>query len=183
MVVPKTSTGISDDSVRAKTGKTWVEWFALLDKAGAKSMPHKEIAAYIDEHYKVSGWWCQMVTVGYERERGLRQVHETLDGFHASVSKTMAVPLSALFAAWTDAKARSRWLGPKISVRKTTPEKTILLTWNADKIPVQVHFYPKGDAKSQIVVEQSKLASESDVTRFKAHWSKVLETLKKALEG
>jgi hypothetical protein len=33
--------GISDAAVQAKTGKTWTEWFAILDQAGAAAWPHK----------------------------------------------------------------------------------------------------------------------------------------------
>ena len=38
---------MSDAAVQAKTGKTWPEWFAVLDKAGAAKMTHKEIAAHL----------------------------------------------------------------------------------------------------------------------------------------
>ena len=34
---------MTDAAVRGKTGKTWDEWFAFLDRAGCKSMTHKEI--------------------------------------------------------------------------------------------------------------------------------------------
>ena len=30
--------GISDEAVRAKTGRTWGEWFAILDGAGARKL-------------------------------------------------------------------------------------------------------------------------------------------------
>ena len=36
--------GVSDDAVKAKTGKKWDEWFKVLDKAGARMMDHTEIA-------------------------------------------------------------------------------------------------------------------------------------------
>ena len=36
--------GISSDAVKAKTGKRWEEWFAILDAAGAQSLP--QIAVY-----------------------------------------------------------------------------------------------------------------------------------------
>jgi uncharacterized protein YndB with AHSA1/START domain len=125
-----------------------------------------------------------MVTVCYERERGLRQVHETPHGFQVSASKTIAVPLSALFAAWNDSKTRTQWLGKaKISVRKVTPEKSIRLNCDADQSLVDVRFYPKGDAKSQVTVDHGKLASSADVSRMKAFWSKALETLKATLEA
>jgi hypothetical protein len=37
--------GISDETVRKKTGRTWNEWRRALDTAGAGSMSHHEIAA------------------------------------------------------------------------------------------------------------------------------------------
>ena len=38
--------GISSASVKKATGKTWREWLALLDHAGAANLPHKEIARF-----------------------------------------------------------------------------------------------------------------------------------------
>ena len=61
---------VSDAAVEAKTGKTWQEWFALLDAAGARQMDHKSIAAHLDKKLGVPGWWAQMVTVAYEQARG-----------------------------------------------------------------------------------------------------------------
>src|SRR4051812_6895798 len=121
--------GIGDDAVRARTGKSWAEWFALLDDAGAKEMNHKQITAILDAQ-GMDGWWCQMVTVGYEQERGLRQKHQKGDGFEAGVSRTFAVPLAALYAAWHDEKVRRRWLGDcPLTIRKATKDKSLRITW------------------------------------------------------
>ncbi len=69
---------ISDAAVRKATGKGWDEWFALLDSEGAEALPHKQIARLLhDRGYIASSWWCQMVTVGYERARGKRVLGET----------------------------------------------------------------------------------------------------------
>ena len=38
---------MSDEAVKAKTGKTWKEWFAALDKAGATKMGHQDIVKYL----------------------------------------------------------------------------------------------------------------------------------------
>ena len=35
---------ISDAAVRKATGKSWDEWFAVLDSEGADALPHKQIA-------------------------------------------------------------------------------------------------------------------------------------------
>jgi hypothetical protein len=122
---PRETKRSSDEAVKAKTGKVWAEWFRILDKAGAKKLPHKEIVAYLHDKQKVPAWWCQMVAVGYEHERGIRQKFQKCDGeFSASGSRTLTVSLAKAYAAWTDEKLRQRWLpGAKIEITTATPGK------------------------------------------------------------
>ncbi len=174
--------GISSEAVRAKTGKGWAEWFALLDKAGAAKLPHKEIARHV--HTLGCGdWWSQMVTVGYEQARGLRVKHQTADGFSASASKTIAAPIAKLYSAWTDPKGRAKWLADgELTVRKRTENRSLRITWG-DGSHVDVMFFAKGPAKSQVAIEQRKLAGVKDVARVKKLWAAALEKLKGLLEG
>ncbi|HJR15886.1 MAG TPA: hypothetical protein VJ808_03450 [Gemmatimonadales bacterium] len=66
-----------------------------LDRAKAYSWPHGQIATYVREKYRVSSWWSQTVTVGYERIKGLRAIGQRRDGsFEVSKSKTLPVPLA-----------------------------------------------------------------------------------------
>ncbi len=81
--------GIGDAAVQAKTGKTWAQWCQVLDRAGARKMNHTAIATYLYDELGVPGWWCQMVAVGYEQARGLREKHQTPTGYEISVSKTL----------------------------------------------------------------------------------------------
>jgi hypothetical protein len=80
---------MSDDAVQAKTGKNWKEWFAVLDKAGARKMSHQEIVKYLNTNEGVGPWWQQMVTVTYERARGLRDLHQKPSGYEISISRTV----------------------------------------------------------------------------------------------
>jgi uncharacterized protein YndB with AHSA1/START domain len=174
---------MSDEAVKAKTGKTWPEWFKLLDGDGAKKMDHKQIVAVLHDKYGVGSWWQQMVTVEYERARGLRERHETASGFSAGASRTLRVPASQLFRAWKDARARGRWLdAPGLVIRKATPDKSLRITW-PDGGSVDVELYPKGEAKTQVTVQHSKLADAAAVKRFKAYWAEALDRLKAQLEG
>ncbi len=176
--------GISDEAVAGKTGKTWAEWFAVLDAAGAAKMDHKEIVAHLSEQHQVSSWWRQMLTVGYEQARGLRQKHEKPDGYEVSVSKIINVPLTVLFNAWEDETERARWFPRrKFTIRKATPNKTLRLTWGADKSSVEVYFYSKGDAKSQVTCQHRKLPNQEEVERMREFWAKTLQSLKKRLEA
>ncbi len=61
---------IGDEAVRASTGKSWKEWYAALDEAGAAKLSHREIVAWLAEKHGVGGWWRQMVAVSYEQARG-----------------------------------------------------------------------------------------------------------------
>ena len=45
--------GIGSAAVGKATGRKWPEWLALLDKAGARKMPHREIAQLLQVRYKV----------------------------------------------------------------------------------------------------------------------------------
>src|SRR5437879_5129125 len=152
VVAPK----MSDKAVQARTGKTWPEWFAVLDKAGAQQMTHQQIVTYLSEIQKVGSWWQQMVAVSYEQARGLRAKHEKPNGFSVSVSKTIAAPLSALWRAWHDARTRARWLpGATMQIRKETPDKSMRITW-VEKESLSVDFYPKGEHKTQVTFQHEK---------------------------
>ena len=67
-----TLAGRSDAALKANTGCTWERWVKALDRVAAHTWPHRRIAEYVSEKYKVPGWWAQTVTVGYERIKGLR---------------------------------------------------------------------------------------------------------------
>lgn len=180
----ETYAGISSDAVRAKTGKSWDEWFAILDKAGAAKWPHKEIAQFL--HSKKCGdWWSQMVTVGYEQARGLRVKHQTADGFSASGSKTVNVPVAKLFQAWTDIKTRAKWLpdSAAVTIKSSTENKSMRLIWTDGESSVVVMFYPKGPDKSQVTIERRKLKNAKEVKQVKDYWGAALESLKALLEG
>ena len=177
----KKITGMSDEAVKAKTGKAWREWFAVLDKAGAKKMAHRDIAQLLYEKHKVPGWWCQMVTVGYERARGLRQVHQTATGYSVSRSKTIAAPVGKLFRAWQDRKLRGRWLKHKLTIRKATRNKSLRITWADGKTHVDVMFYPKGAGRTQVNVQHNKLPAARDVSAKKTYWAERLDRLAAAV--
>jgi uncharacterized protein YndB with AHSA1/START domain len=181
---PKQATRMSDAAVQARTGKTWAEWFALLDADGARKMNHKEIVALLRANHGVGPWWQQMVTVTYEQARGLREKHETPAGYQISVTKTIAVPVATLFQAWADEKIRRRWLRDHhFTVRKATPGRFMRITWVDGKTNVEAMFYPRGAQKSQISAQHNKLASARQAAQMKKYWTEMLERLKEILDG
>jgi len=182
-VQPAKTPRLSDEAVQAKTGKTWKEWFAILDKAGAKKMTHQEIVKYLNAKQRVGPWWQQMVTVTYEQARGLREVHQKPGGYQISVSRTINAPIARLYHAFANDKARNAWLAEEwLAVRKATPNKSMRVTWNDVKTSLEISFLSKSDNKSQVVVQHSKLPNAKASTTMKAYWGKALDRLRASLE-
>ena len=175
--------GMSDEKLKEKTGCTWDRWVWALDAVNAQAWPHKEIAEYVHEKYKVPGWWSQTVTVGYERIKGLRARGQRRGGsWEASKSKTIDAPAGAVFKAFKQAKARAAWLPNTVVVRTAVPNKSLRLTWE-DGSSVEVYLTPKGRSKAVVAIQHTKLESRSAVDRMKAFWAGKLDVLADQLEA
>ena len=101
---------------------------------GGLAMDHEghQIARWLNEVHQVDGWWAQSITVGYERARGMRAVYQKADGFAASASKTVGVPVERLYAAFADEALRARWLpNAPLTIRSERPAKALHATWGA----------------------------------------------------
>jgi len=174
---------ISDESVIKSTGKSWNEWFSILNKAGAKKMDHKDIAEYLSKKQNVHAWWSQMVTVQYEQEIKGRKRHETTSGYQISKSKTLSFSTSKVFSVVQYPALRKSWLkNPNFSITKSTKNKSIRGKWVDGKTNIEFQFYPKDNFKTQLVVQHNKLSSAKEAEQMKKYWGKQLSNLKKHLE-
>jgi uncharacterized protein YndB with AHSA1/START domain len=172
--------GMSDAAVKKATGRDWPAWAATLDAAGASEKPHGQIVAHVSS-LGTPDWWSQMVTVGYERMRGLRDKGQRRGGaYEANKSRTFAVPVEKLFDAFKNARTRNRWLDVKMTVRTANASKTIRASFD-DGTLVQCYFTDKGKGKSTVAVQHQKLADKDAATRTKQWWSERLDALAKML--
>ena len=170
--------GVSDAAVQRATGKSWDEWFALLDAWDGTTHNHTEIARHVYETYGVDGWWAQSVTVGYERARGMRALHERPDGFSASASKTFPVPVERLFAAFVEQDERARWLKAiELRLRTSQPHKSARFDVLPGETRLAITFIAKGPEKAVAQLQGEHLAGAEDVGRWKALWKEQLALL------
>jgi hypothetical protein len=79
---PERKTEISDGAVEKATGKAVEHWYGVLDRFARSrgGHAHKDAAEHLHVQHGVPEWWCQMVTVLYERVRGHRDKHQRPDG-------------------------------------------------------------------------------------------------------
>lgn len=176
--------GFSDAAIRKATGRGWDEWFALLDAWGGTKHSHPDIARHVADAHGVDGWWAQSVTVGYERARGMRALHERPDGFSMSASKTFPVPVERLFAAFVEPEERERWL-EAVALRNRTsqPHKSARFDVLPGETRLNATFIAKGPEKAVVQLQQERLAGAEDVTRWKAVWKEQLAVLADFLTG
>jgi hypothetical protein len=177
-------TNDSDETVRARTGRSSAEWFALLDHWGARNRKHADIAKWLTAEHSVTGWWAQSITVAYERARGMRAPLQQPHGlFAVSSSKTVRVPVERLFGAFMDPALRQQWLpGQSLQVTTVQPTKSIRAKWG-DGTRLAIGFYPRRDSKSQVALQHDRLSDASAAQETKAFWTERMAALKKLLES
>jgi len=102
-----TKGGLSEAKSIEKTGHGLAHWFDVLDKFGAVEKGHTRAADHLYSDHGVPGWYCQGITVAYERARGVRAMNQRCDGaFEVTVSKMMAARPAQLIKAL---KAAGGW--------------------------------------------------------------------------
>lgn len=174
---------LSDAAVVAKTGKTWSEWFAILDKAGAEQMDHGQIVAYLSRAHVVSPWWQQMVTVTYEHERIQRLRQEQMDDYQAIARKTVGASAGLAYQSWFDPLRRAGWLSLDLDLRRAIPNRSLHIAWTDGKTFVDVDFHPRIDGTCQVAVQHLGLSDSEQAETMKAYWAAALERLAATLSG
>lgn len=199
-----TERSFSDGAVRAKTGRTWEQWFDVLDAAGAESMEHPAIAKWLRSEQGVPLWWSQMITGEYEKARGRRVRNQMPDGFQISVSRTLSVPLEKAWSALSQESDVVRWFAKdaKLDFRKggawgslnsgrgvlTTlnPLKNLILKWDRAALTpgsvVEFSLTPKGEGRCAVTLQHRKIALQEEASELRDQWSKRLDSLREYLE-
>ncbi len=178
--------GVSDEAVKAATGRTPAEWEQLLDSRGAADLPHGKIVALLRESGEIqSSWWMQQVAVGYEKRKGKRVVGQTEGtGFQIGVQRTLPISADDAWRLLTSAEGVRGWLGgaPKLrwekgeayrledraagEVRVFNPGSHLRITWQPEGWPrpstLQVRVIPSGDRKTVISFHQEHLPGPAE---------------------
>ncbi len=182
---PSVKLSTSDETIRARTGRGWEEWFEMLDKWGAADRTHRETARWLAEQQGLHplAWNVQAVAASYERARSLREVGEKDDGFAITASRTVGTPVERLYDAFVKESLRGDWLPDgRLRERTATKPKSARFDWGDGDTRVHVTFLSKGEAKSTVAVEHRRLPDANEAGRIKGYWRERLGALKSTLE-
>ncbi|MFC8127632.1 hypothetical protein [Streptomyces sp. NPDC057302] len=184
---------LSSEALREATGKDWPQWFEALDSWGATSRDHTAIARHVREDHGVDGWYAQSVAVGYEQERGLREVGQSSTGqWRTSGSKTITASPARVIEAFADDDVRHCWL-PEVdfTLRTHRPAKSVTADFKnttSQDTPgattrISVTLTVKGPEKTVVGVGHEKLRDAAEVAAYKVFWRERLADLKTLLES
>jgi uncharacterized protein YndB with AHSA1/START domain len=199
-----TTSKISETAVREATGWGWDEWFALLDEQGAAALEHKEIVKVLREKGDLKkAWWTQMITVEYERARGLRKVGQVADEtFTIDVRRTYEVSPRRAWDVLTRPSGVKAWLGdiPGLKFEKGATYETtdgdsgeilsvrhgerVRLTWRPmgweEATTIEVTVIPIA-RQVTIAFSQENLPTDKEREKLRKHWNLALNALEDLL--
>jgi hypothetical protein len=173
----KEAAGVSTDAVARRTGKSWDDWFEVLDSAGAATLDQRGVVAILAQKHGIGPWWQQMIAVGYESVRAKSDRPPASDGFRINTSCMLDAPLPRVFRLWNDAGERARWLADdRFVVRGATADKSIRARWGKGTSHVAVSFSEKS-GRTQVSVDHHQIESSAAAEQMKAYWAKKLGLL------
>jgi len=196
---------MSDDSVRAATGKSWDEWWAYLDERGGPKEGRRNITAHLMTDLKLAPWWSSTIAVEYEEAKGQREKDGRLKGYYICSTKTVNAPLDQAFEAWLTNESLNRWLGTGVvgdptegstlsdedgvlgTVKRVRANKDIRIAWeHASCAPgsvVDVLFTDKGKGKTAVYVNHDRLQSRAEADGVRNAWNEVMNRYKSVVEA
>lgn len=168
---------MSDDAVRAATGRGWEEWCQVIDDWSGKDQGHTAIAKHLQDALSVDDWWAQGVTVGYERITGLRLPYQRADGtFTAGKSRTVAVEGNLLRKMLlSDEDRRDLFSGHATELLSRPDAKSIRVAM--DRGVAQFAIEPMSDGRAKVSVNHERLPSYAEVDEWKHFWNEWLDAI------
>ena len=176
----RTPAGLEPDAVvREATGRSWAQWFRVLDRFDVASAGHSATVRHLAEVHDCPRWWRQRIAQVHAQVRGLREpVRRSLA---ANTSRTLSVAVEDLYRAWRGRGPHKWLLGARFKIQRANENRSLRLDW-PDHTSVEIYFWAKGDRRSQVNVMHRQLASASEVAEMKKFWTRALDQLQAALE-
>lgn len=162
----------------ATTGRSFDDWFDILDNAGAESWPHWRIKRYLGGTRKNDEWWASTVAQAYERARGF---HPARSAYSARATKTIPAGLAEVWALIDNEDERRAWLDIELEERSRQAQSALYGELaDGSKVTISLRENPQaaGNKRSTLVtIRHSGLANEASLDETKAFWRSALATL------
>lgn len=183
---------LSNRTAIKSTGRDLAHWFKVLDDL-EKSHGRAQAADRLFSEHQVPAWHAQMITITWERARGLRQENQSCTGaFQVSVSRALAAPVEWIVAFINQPETRKVWLkGADPSLRKSIEEAFVAgkamemkkagyarMRYKWLSSVVELRAYEKPGGRSSLVADTSELPDADAVAVRRETFGKALDRLR-----
>lgn len=196
---------ITTASVHKATGRHWDEWVTILDKVGASTWPHKEIAIWLKKKYKLKPWWQQSVALCYEYHIGRRIEGRNAKGeYSLSVTKTLNCDAQTLWKWLVSSQGLAIWLTPMSpiqfakgaqfeveggifgEIRTFKKDLRMRLTWQEEEWSraaiLQIYIVSRPNKKCLMVFTHEGLKTARAKEEMRVHWREKLIQISDTLQ-
>jgi uncharacterized protein YndB with AHSA1/START domain len=194
---------VTNEAAKAATGKTLDQWYAILDAQDGLKQGRRAVNNWLYEQ-KVDPWWCTTIAVEYEKHHDVRKKDGHYEGYFICSTKTIAAPVSEVFAAWSNNDKLSQWFGAatkaevkdggsyankdgdKGTFQRVRSNKDLRLSFENPAFSgpslVDVQFQDKGKGKTGLLVNHSRIQTRAEADGLRAAWAAALDQLKTLCE-
>jgi len=170
-------------AVARATGRSWDAWLDHLNRIGASSLSHQEIAAAVlpelDGAVDNPGWWAQSIAVAYEQHIGRRVPGQRSDGtFQATVSRSTPLGMEALMQAWVAFAATDKDVLDLVQSEPRVSGTEKRITWRTrakDGANVVVTSEPKKNGTASLVVQHMGCRTHDESRKARDAWTAILD--------
>jgi uncharacterized protein YndB with AHSA1/START domain len=195
---------INESLVVARTGRTFHDWFTIIEGFEGFRKGHKAIAKHLAEDHGMSLWYAQTITVQYERDRVGGESDEAERSRTLSIQRTIGVAISRAFEAWTHQNRLAAWNHPDALVDARVGGRIMdgdflcgeILDLESPKLlrfsfenprfrpgsSIDVEFFVKGGLRTLVRLTHTGLGCKSEADEAKAYWNAALDSLRAYLE-
>lgn len=171
---------MSDEAIRANTGRGWNEWCDLIEAFDGHVEGHSAVVEHLMAEHDLTGWWAQGVTVSWERITGQRLPYQQSDGlFGVSKTKTMAVDADELRALLLDPEGRDALFPDMTTELRSRPtSKNVRIAMEEGS--VEFTLTPKPNGRTSVNVAHTRLPEHTVVPAWQDFWTEWLEALEES---
>jgi uncharacterized protein YndB with AHSA1/START domain len=196
----------SSQSVEKHTAKNWDEWIAVLEKAGARNLEHREIAALLKKKYKLTEWWQHAVAWGFEVHIGRKVEGRNAKGrWSLTATKSLPVGAKKVWAYMVSGEGQARWLRPldaiSIALKETFETEDgffgeirtmrkgerVRFSWNDVEWDrhsyVQMFIVKRPGEKCLLAFMHTELPDSRSRDQLRARWKASLDAVATELKG
>ncbi|HSE37977.1 MAG TPA: SRPBCC domain-containing protein [Blastocatellia bacterium] len=191
--------------VKQGTGKSWDEWFSILDSRGGVAQGRRAINDFLYKECKLDPWWCATINIEYEASRGVIEKDGKPKGYTICVTKMIAAPVDKAYEAWATSEGLNQWFstnnkaevsdggrysnadGDTGAYKRVRKDKDLRFTWenpaHSSTTLVDVVFQDKGKGKTGVMITHDRIQKREEADGLREGWARALDRLKTLLEA